>query len=448
MYTDYLPQFESLENGQEVSAIDTYISGYTPLTRGRIIARRVMGKLAFLRIRDIEGEAQLYIDKSYIGEEYFNLVKRLKLGDIIEFEWEVVKRTDKGELSFKPKNIKLLVECKIPLPDKWHGLTDIETRYRQRYLDLITNKEVIEIFKKRATIIRIIRNFLDDRNFIEVDTPILDTRIGGAEAKPFITHHNTLDMDLYMRIAPELNLKRLLVGGFDAVYELGKVFRNEGVSTKHNPEFTSIEIYKAYENYEYMMDLCEGLIHRLKSTNQPFNRVTMVQAVEEVTGVNFDSISYEEAVDFATSVNLTNLPNSKRLILVKVFEELVEPTLIEPTFITHYPIEVSPLAKEDGNYKGYTERFELYINGMEMANGFTELNDPDIQRERFQQQALLKSEGNDEIPDADEDFIKALEYGMPPAGGLGIGIDRLVMYLTNSKSIKDVILFPLMKHEN
>jgi lysyl-tRNA synthetase class 2 len=441
--------YSYLESGTEEPNHNYYIAG-------RVIAKRVFGKLAFITLKDSTGDIQLYIEKAYLEADIFDtLVKQIDLGDILGVAAYIIKKTDKGEISLKPYQIVILTKALLPLPDKYKGLVDIETRYRQRYLDLITNDTVKNTFIKRSKVIKGIRDYLDDRNYIEVETPILTSEVGGADAKPFITHHNSLDKQLYMRIATELHLKRLLVGGFDSIYEIGKIFRNEGISTKHNPEFTSIEIYKTYENYEYMLSLTENLITHLAnhtdteyqgnviSMSKPWKRISMVDVVKEYTNLDFDEFnSLEEAVQATQELGIESDVTTLGELLNLVFEEKVESNLVQPTFITDYPEEVSPLARSNPNNPGYTERFELFICGMEIANGFSELNNPIIQRERFEAQLANK---DNELATIDEDFITALEYGMPPSAGLGIGIDRLVMLLTNSSSIKDVILFPLLK---
>lgn len=438
---------------------------------GRILARRVFGKLAFFSLQDETGAVQLYLDKKLINagmpdlEGAFNhLTKLTDVGDIIGVKG-TIKRTEKGELSIKVSQYAMLTKSLLPLPDKWHGLTDIEKRYRQRYVDLIINPDVKETFRRRAKITAAIRRYLEDKDFLEIETPVLQSEAGGAEARPFITHHNTLDMPLYLRIATELHLKRLVVGGFERVFELGRIFRNEGVSTKHNPEFTSIEVYQAYGDYHDMMDLTEDLIRSLAQNivgtttlpygeamidvGSPWRRETMQNLVKDATGVDFLSFTdFDAAAKAAESAGIA-VPKKCTAIgqlLNEAFEQKVEETLIQPTFVTEYPIEVSPLAKPHRDKAGLTERFELFIVGRELANGFSELTDPIDQRQRLEAQAAKKAAGDDEACDVDEDFVTALEYGMPPTVGLGIGIDRLVMLLTNSDSIRDVIAFPLLKN--
>ena len=456
-------KYANLNNGEEVDA--------EVAVAGRIMARRVFGKLAFFGIQDETGKIQLYLDKKRINAHMedvpgaFNLLKKLTdTGDIIGVKG-TIKRTEKGELSVNVKEYDILTKSLLPLPDKWHGLTDTEKRYRQRYVDLIVNPEVRETFRRRAKITASIRRYLDEQDFIEIETPVLQGEAGGADARPFITYHNTLDMQLYLRIATELHLKRLIVGGFEKVFELGRIFRNEGVSTKHNPEFTSIEIYQAYADYHDMMELTENLITTAAKEvigtvkidyqgteidlTPPWRRVTMHEAVKEKTGLDFNSFDdFESAKAAATKAGI-EIPggcNSVGRLLNEAFEQKVEETLIQPTFILDYPKEISPLTKPHRTQAGLVERFELFIVGRETANSFSELTDPIDQRERLEAQAARKEAGDVEAQGVDEDFLAALEYGMPPTGGLGIGIDRLVMLLTDSPSIRDVIAFPLLKN--
>ncbi|WPX09435.1 lysine--tRNA ligase [Anaerocellum danielii] len=430
---------------------------------GRMLSKRGHGKASFVDILDTKGKIQIYIKIDEVGEEKYEEFKEYyDIGDIIGVKGEVFK-THKGEISVKAKEIEMLTKCLRPLPEKWHGLKDIDTRYRKRYLDLIVNPQVRDTFIKRSLIIRSIRKFLDDRGFLEVETPVLSPVAGGAAARPFITHHNALDIDLYLRIATELHLKRLIVGGFDKVYELGRVFRNEGISIKHNPEFTTIEIYQAYADYRDMMDLTEKLITTvaqevlgtLKITYQgqeidltpPWQRLTMVEAIKKYVGVDFKNVtSLDEARKIAKDLGIEVEENWQvGHIINEVFEKKVEDFLVQPTFIMDYPVEVSPLAKRKKDNPQLTERFELFITCRELANAFSELNDPFDQKERFLEQLKERQRGNQEAHMMDEDFIEALEYGMPPTGGLGIGIDRLVMLLTDSYSIRDVLLFPTMR---
>lgn len=431
---------------------------------GRIMTKRIMGKSAFCHVQDKDGQIQVYIKQNEVGEETYNFFKKLDLGDIIGVEGEVFK-TQKGEISVKIKSIKLLSKALQILPEKFHGLKDQELRYRQRYLDLIVNSHVKEVFKKRTEIIKGIRHFLDDREYLEVETPVLQTVYGGAAAKPFMTHHNALNLDLFMRISLELPLKRLIVGGFDKVYEIGRVFRNEGISTRHNPEYSLLELYEAYTDYKGMMKLTESLIKCLVKNilrkeililkfgeneldfNKPFEKITMVDVVNKYTNIDFNQIkSTKEAKKIADEKELSYEEYfTKGDILNLFFETYVEKNLIQPTFILDYPIEISPLTKRKPEDNNYTERFELFIAGYEVANAYSELNDPIDQKMRFKHQEELRRFGDEEANIMDEDFILALEYGMPPTGGLGIGIDRLVMLLTNSQSIRDVLFFPTMK---
>ncbi|CCQ62893.1 lysine--tRNA ligase [Crocosphaera watsonii] len=458
-------KYASLKNGEEVE-VDVAIAG-------RIIARRVFGKLAFFSLQDESGTIQLYLDKKEIQahmselESAFDHLKKLTdTGDIIGVKGSI-KRTEKGELSVKVKEYEILTKSLLPLPDKWHGLTDTEKRYRQRYVDLIVNPQVRQTFRRRAQITASIRRYLDNQGFIEIETPVLQSEAGGAEARPFITYHNTLEMDLYLRIATELHLKRLIVGGFEKVFEMGRIFRNEGVSTKHNPEFTSIELYQAYADYNDMMELTEAIITTaaeevlgtLNITYQgeqidlstPWRRVTMNDIVKEKSGLDFEAfIDFETAKTEVKKAGLEVPETCQSLgkLLNEVFEQTVEESLIQPTFILDFPVEISPLAKPHRDKQGLVERFELYIVGRELANSFSELTDPIDQRERLEKQAEQKAAGDLEAHSVDEDFLTALEYGMPPTGGLGIGIDRLIMLLTDSASIRDVIAFPLLKNQS
>lgn len=458
-------QYADLAPGEEISA-EVAIAG-------RIIARRIMGKLAFFNLQDETGTIQLYLDKKRISEimaavpNAFNTVIKLTdTGDILGAKG-TIKRTERGELSIYVNQYEILTKSLLPLPDKWHGLTDVEKRYRQRYVDLIVNPEVRQTFRRRAQITAAIRRYLDQEGFIEIETPVLQSEAGGADARPFITYHNTLEMELYLRIATELHLKRLIVGGFEKVFELGRIFRNEGVSTKHNPEFTSIEIYQAYADYYDMMELTENIIVNaaqdvlgtLKITYQdteidltpPWRRVTMHELVQEITGVDLNSFEDFESARIAAENAGIGVPEDCKTIgklLNEAFEQKVEETLIQPTFVLDFPVEISPLAKPHRSKTDLVERFELYVVGRELANSFSELTDPIDQRQRLEAQALKKAAGDLEAQGVDEDFLTALEYGMPPTGGLGIGIDRLIMLLTDSASIRDVIAFPLLKSQS
>ena len=429
---------------------------------GRVMAIRGHGKTCFMDMQDKNGRMQLYVRKDVLGEEDYSLVKMMDIGDTIGVTG-IPFRTHMGEISIKVVKMEMLSKALRPLPEKWHGLKDIETRYRQRYVDLIVNPEVRDTFVKRSQIIRSVREVLDDHGFLEVETPILNTIAGGAAARPFISYHNALDMQVYMRIAPELYLKRLIVGGMDRVYELGRVFRNEGIDNRHNPEFTSVEIYQAFADYRDMMDLTEEVVVKtamkvLGTTKinyegteielaSPWKRMSMIDAVKEYSGKDFTNVTdLEEARAMAKELNVPVEPSfGIGKIINACFEEYVEDKLIQPTFITGHPKEISPLAKSNPDNPEITDRFEAYIYGREICNGFTELNDPIDQRERFLKQVEERANGDEEANMMDEDFVHALEYGLPPTGGLGIGIDRLVMFLTDSSTIRDVLFFPTMK---
>lgn len=429
---------------------------------GRVMARRGHGKVTFLDIQDSTGRIQAFLKIDNLGDEY-NDVKLLDIGDIVGITGEVFK-TKMGEVSVRTENFKILTKSLQILPEKWHGLQDQDLKYRQRYVDLIMNPSIKETFLKRNRIIKEIRNYLDDRGFLEVETPTLNTIAGGANARPFITHHNTLDIDMYLRIANELYLKRLVVGGFDKVYEMGKMFRNEGMDTTHNPEYTAMEVYAAYQDYNDMMELTENLVATVAEKvlgktvieydgveldlTPPWRRISMVEAVKEYAGVDFENIETdEEAVKVAEEKGLTLEPSKKTRgnIINEFFEEFCEEHMIQPTFVTGHPVDISPLAKRNPEDPRYTNRFEAFINTKEIANAFSELNDPIDQRERFTAQIEAKRLGDDEAHPMDEDFLNAIEVGLPPTGGLGIGIDRLIMFLTGETSIRDVILFPTMK---
>ncbi|AYJ91511.1 lysyl-tRNA synthetase [Bacillus safensis] len=430
---------------------------------GRMMTKRGKGKAGFAHIQDLEGQIQIYVRKDSVGEEAYELFKSSDLGDIIGVTGTVFK-TNVGELSIKATSFEVLTKALRPLPDKYHGLKDVEQRYRQRYLDLIVNPESKQTFIMRSKIIQSMRRYLDSKGYLEVETPTMHSIPGGASARPFITHHNALDMPLYMRIAIELHLKRLIVGGLEKVYEIGRVFRNEGVSTRHNPEFTMIELYEAYADYKDIMNLTENLIAHIAQEvlgtttiqygedeidlKPEWKRLHMVEAVKEATGVDFwQEMSIEEAKQHAADHGVEITKNmTVGHIINEFFEQKVEETLVQPTFIYGHPVEISPLAKKNPEDPRFTDRFELFIVRREHANAFTELNDPIDQRERFEAQLKEREEGNDEAHLMDDDFVEALEYGMPPTGGLGIGIDRLIMLLTNSPSIRDVLLFPQMRN--
>ena len=431
---------------------------------GRIIAKRIMGKASFCTILDSDEKIQSYVSINDLGEEAYKAFKTWDIGDIIGIKGFVFK-TRTEEISVHAKEVVLLSKSLRPLPEKFHGLKDVDLRYRQRYLDLIMNPEVKETFKVRTAIIKEVRSILDEKGYMEVETPVLNTISGGATARPFITHHNTLDIDMYLRIATELNLKRLIVGGFDKVYEIGRIFRNEGMDIRHNPEFTSIEFYSAYQNYHDMMDITEEMFSRiamkvkgsykfsyqgqeLDFTPGTWKKITMIDSVKEACGVDFNTIQTdEEAIKIAKEHNI-EIPIGKETrgnIIALFFDEYVEKTLIQPTFIYDYPIEVSPLAKKCKEDPRLTQRFEFFICGREYGNAFSELNDPIDQYERFKAEVEAKANGDDEAGMMDDDFINALQYGMPPTGGEGIGIDRMVMLFTDAPSIRDVLFFPTMK---
>lgn len=456
-------KYEVTNHSSEIINKFEEFEGKEVCVAGRLMTKRVMGKAAFCDVHDKDGKIQSYVRKDNIGEQaYMDFKKMIDIGDIIGIKGEVFK-TEKGEISIKAHELVLLSKSLQVLPEKYHGLKDQEVRYRQRYLDLIVNPEVKEAFNKRSKIISGIRTFLDNRNFTEVETPILQMIPGGAAARPFITHHNALDLDMYLRISLELPLKRLIVGGFERVYEIGRVFRNEGVSIKHNPEFTLLELYQAYTDYNGMMELTESLIKYLAKNvlgteiinyqgieidfSKPFEKISMVDAVKKYADVDFNQIqTLEQAQEIAKKHNIEFEQHHKKGdILNLFFETYCEDKLIQPTFLIDHPVEISPLTKKKPSNPEYTERFELYIVGREHANAYSELNDPIDQRERFEYQEKLREAGDEEANMIDEDFLTALSYGMPPTGGLGIGIDRLVMLLTNSSSIRDILLFPTMK---
>ncbi|MEK4460299.1 MULTISPECIES: lysine--tRNA ligase [unclassified Paenibacillus] len=431
---------------------------------GRIMAKRVMGKASFAHIQDLSGRIQIYVRQDTVPESKYKAFGILDLGDIVGVKG-VLFKTKTGETTIKVLDIEVLSKSLYPLPEKYHGLKDVELRYRQRYVDLVMNPEVQKTFITRSRIIQSMRRYLDSLGYLEVETPTLHSIAGGAAAKPFVTHHNALDMQLYMRIAIELHLKRLIVGGMEKVYEIGRVYRNEGISTRHNPEFTMIELYEAYADYKDIMQLTENMVAHIAQEvlgtqhiqyqgqevdlTPQWRRVSMVDAVKEVTGVDFSvQMSNEEAHRLAKEHKVSVEPHMTfGHILNAFFEQFVEETLIQPTFITGHPVEISPLAKKNEQDPRFTDRFELFVVAREHANAFTELNDPIDQRQRFEAQLLEREHGNDEAHEMDDDFIRALEYGMPPTGGLGIGIDRLVMLLTDAPSIRDVLLFPHMRNQ-
>ena len=438
----------------------------TATVAGRIMLIRKMGKASFFTIQDKTGKIQIYISINDIGEEAYTLFKSADIGDIVGVTGKIMK-TNSGEVTIKCLEYTHLVKALRPLPEKFHGLTDIEERYRRRYVDLTMNEESMKVAMMRPKIIRCIQNFLDNRGFVEVETPILTTLLTGASARPFITHHNTQDLDMYLRIALELNLKRLLVGGMESVYEIGRTFRNEGMDPQHNPEFTLMEVYQAYSDLDGMMELTESMYKEIankvcgKTTfhylghdidlSGDWKRISMTDAIKEKTGIDFKSITdLDECIKLASEHNIELEEHEKAYghIINKFFEKYVEETLIEPTFLYGHPIEISPLTKKDPIDPRFTQRFELFISGHECANAYTELNDPIDQLERFEAQLKEKELGNDEANDVDYDFVEALEYGMPPAGGIGYGIDRLIMLFTEQESIRDVILFPTMKPLN
>ena len=459
-----ITKFEFDTDSAAIKADYAAFEGKTVRVAGRLMSKRGMGKVLFCDLQDNTGRIQLFVKIDEMGEEEFNRFKRNDIGDIVGAEGEVFT-TKTGEISIRTKSILLLSKSLLPLPDKFHGLTDKEIRFRQRYVDLMVNPEVKQNFVIRSKFIKFMRQYLDNMNYIEVETPVLNTIAGGASARPFITHHNTLDIDMYMRIATELPLKRLIIGGMDRVYEIGRIFRNEGMDPKHNPEFTSVELYQAYADFHDMMDIAEGILSgaakEILGTYEVewmgekidltpgWRRLTMVEAVKEYVGIDFDAITDDaEAVAAAAAKGVELADAAEKTwgnALYACFDQKVEEHLIQPTFITMYPVEVSPLTKRSPADPRLTERFELFICHSELANAYSELNDPIDQRGRFMKQVEQRERGDDETEMLDEDFLNAMEYGMPPTGGMGIGIDRSVMMLTNSDSIREVILFPTMK---
>lgn len=438
------------------------LEGKIVCVAGRIMSKRVMGKASFCNVQDLKGSIQSYVARDSLGEESYSEFKKYDIGDIVGIKGEVF-RTKTGEISIHASEITLLSKSLQILPEKFHGLTNTDLRYRQRYVDLIMNQEVKDTFVKRSKIISEIRNYLDEQGFMEVETPVLVPNAGGASARPFDTHYNALDEDVHLRISLELYLKRLIVGGLEKVYEIGRVFRNEGLSVRHNPEFTLLELYQAYTDYYGMMELAENLIRKVAKKvlgtyvisyngveidlEKPFERLSMVEAVKKYAGIDFDQIKTEEEAKALAKSHKVHYEDrhKKGDILNLIFEEFVEEKLIQPVFIMDHPVEISPLAKKKPSNPEYTERFELFITCREMANAFSELNDPLDQRERFEAQEALKALGDEEAQGMDEDFLNSLEHGMPPTGGIGIGVDRLVMLLTDSSAIRDVLLFPTMK---
>jgi lysyl-tRNA synthetase class 2 len=460
-----ITQFEVTHKSKDILEAFDELEGKEVKIAGRIMTKRLMGKASFCHIQDRDGQVQSYVRKDAIGEEVYEDFKHYDLGDIVGITGDVFK-TQKGEISVKAKEVLLLSKSLQILPEKFHGLKDTDTRYRQRYLDLIVNPDVKEAFIKRSQIIKEIRRFLDAKEYLEVETPVLTAIPGGAAAKPFNTHHNALDMPMHLRISLELPLKRLIVGGFERVYEIGRVFRNEGLSVRHNPEFTLLELYEAYTDYYGMMDLTESLVRTVAQNvlntttitydgdeidlGKPFERLTMVDAVRKYANIDFDTITTDEDAHALAKEHHVDVEKhfKKGEILNAFFEAFAEENLVQPTFIMDHPVEISPLAKRKPENPDYTERFELFITKREFANAFSELNDPIDQRTRFEYQEVLREAGDEEANQIDEDFLLALEYGMPPTGGLGIGIDRLVMLLTNAPSIRDVLLFPQMRHRD
>jgi len=459
-----ITKFDFDNDSQNIKANFDELEGKTVKISGRIMARRIMGKASFVGLKDSTGKIQLYVRRDDVGEDIYAAFKKWDIGDIIGVEG-IVFKTQTGEISVHATAITLLAKSLIPLPEKFHGLTNNDLRFRQRYVDLIMNDNVKRNFVIRSQFIKFMRKYLDDMKYIEVETPVLNTIVGGAAARPFITHHNTLNIPMYMRIATELPLKRLIVGGMDRVYEIGRIFRNEGMDPKHNPEFTTVELYQAYADFHDMMDIAEGIIsgaakeilgtYEVEWQGEQINlapgwrRLTMVDAVKEYAGVDFGAITDDaEAVAAAEKIGVELAETADKTwgnALYACFDQKVEEKLIQPTFITMYPVEVSPLTKASPVDPRLTERFELFICHSELANAYSELNDPIVQRERFEKQLELRERGDDEAEMLDEDFLTAMEYGMPPTGGMGIGIDRTVMLLTNSDSIREVILFPTMK---
>lgn len=460
-----ISKFDVTHHSNEVKDNYDELEGKTVVLAGRMMSKRVMGKASFMHLQDQNGRIQVYVKRDDIGVDEYKQFKSYDLGDIVGVEGFVFK-TKTEEISIHAEKITLLSKSLQVLPEKYHGLKDVDLRYRQRYVDLIVNPEVKEAFLTRTKALKALRSYLDNKGFLEVETPILNTIAGGANARPFITHHNTLNIPMYLRIANELYLKRLIVGGFDKVYEMGRMFRNEGMDMKHNPEYTAIELYQAYADYKDMMDITENVIAHMAEVatgsmkvnyqgteidfTPPWRRMTMEECVKEYSGVDFSKIETdEEALEIAREKGIEIKPGMRRGEVINAFfEEFGEDKLIQPTFITHHPVEVSPLAKRNADDPRITDRFEAFANKWELANAFSELNDPIDQRGRFEDQMRKRELGDDEAFEMDEDFLNALEVGLPPTGGLGIGIDRVIMLLTNSPSIRDVLLFPTMKPLN
>ena len=458
-----ITKYHVTAHSADIKADFEAMEGKTVSVAGRLMSKRGMGKAVFCDVQDGKGRIQLYVRIDELGEEAFAKFKRLDIGDIVGVEGEVFQ-TKRGEISVKAHTVTLLSKSLRPLPEKFHGLTDKETRYRQRYVDLIMNEDVRRAFEIRTKFIKHVRSYLDARDYLEVETPVLNTISGGATARPFITHHNTLNIEMYMRIATELHLKRLVVGGFERVYEIGRIFRNEGMDPKHNPEFTTIELYEAYADFHDMMDIAEGILSSAAKEilgtyevewlgtkidlTPGWPRLTMAEAVQKYVGIDFMAISDDAqavAAARAKGIDMDGVEQTWGRALYECFDQRVEENLIQPTFITMYPVEVSPLTKRSPGDPRLTERFEFFINHSEFGNAFSELNDPIDQKGRFEHEIALREAGDDEAGMMDDDYINALEYGLPPTGGMGIGIDRCVMLLTNSDSIRDVILFPTMK---
>ena len=457
-------RYEQTHHSAEILSAFDALEGQTVSVAGRMMSKRVMGKASFIHIKDVQGQIQCYVTRDDLGEEAYAAFKKLDIGDIVGVSGFVFK-TKMGEVTIHARELTLLSKSLLPLPEKFHGLSDTDLRYRQRYVDLIMNDDVRETFVKRSRILHEIRSFLDARGFMEVETPMLVYNAGGAAARPFNTHYNALNADVKLRISLELYLKRLIIGGLEKVYEIGRVFRNEGIDTKHNPEFTMLELYQAYTDYNGMMELTESLFRHLAQSvcgsavitygdrqldlGSPFRRLTMTDAIREETGIDFDAVgSDEEAKALAKERGIAFEDRHKKGDIVNLFfDEYCEDKMIQPTFIMDHPIEISPLTKKKPSDPTKVERFELYINGWEMCNAYSELNDPIDQRERFKAQDALADAGDEEANHTDEDFLRAMEIGMPPTGGIGYGIDRLVMLLTDSASIRDVLFFPTLKPE-